>query len=108
MNVQCPSCGKIQELDPAYTICVHGGGPLLEEHAVILKNPRRGRGLEATGILGFLSSLAFFLFYSKYAGAHGMAISALIYIWGFYKVYRNKRDAHAENEHSRQSAADPE
>jgi hypothetical protein len=107
MNVQCPACGKTQEYDPQYTICLHCGGPLQESDSLILKNPRRGRGMEATGILFFIGFLAVFLFYSKFAGRHGMAISALVWIWGFYKAYRNRRDASAQNEHPGKPPADP-
>lgn len=107
MDVQCPACGKIQEFDSAYTICLHCGGPLQTADSVILKNPRRGRGLEATGILGLLAFFAVFLFYSKFVGGHGMAISALLWLWGYYRAYRNRRDARAQNEPEGQPPADP-
>ncbi len=107
MNVQCPACGEVEELDPAYAICQHCGGPLQEADSVILKNPRRGRGLEAAGILLFLASFSLFLFYSKFAGGHGMAISALLWLWGFYRAYRNRRDAGVQPHRPGKPPADP-
>jgi hypothetical protein len=47
--------------------------------------------MQGIAIIAFLLFFFIFLFWSKYAGGHGMAISALIYIWGFYKTYLNKR-----------------
>jgi len=34
-----------------------------------------------------------FLFWSKFLGRHGMAVSALFLLWGYYKNYLHKRDA---------------
>ena len=91
MNVQCPNCGHVQEFDPGYKICLNCGATVDESHTHILKNPRKGRGMQGIAIIAFIMFFFIFLFWSKYAGAHGMAISALIYIWGGYKVYLNKR-----------------
>ena len=91
MNVQCPNCGHVQELDLGYKICLNCGGAVDESNNQIIKNPRKGRGMQGIAIIAFLLFLFIFLFWSKYAGGNGMAISALIYIWGFYKAYLNKR-----------------
>lgn len=99
MNVQCPSCGHVQEFDPGYKICLNCGGAVDESHSQILANPRKGRGMQGVAIIAFLLFFFIFLFWSKYAGAHGMAISALIYIWGFYKAYMNKKDINKKNGH---------
>jgi hypothetical protein len=91
MNVQCPNCGHVQEFDPGYKICLNCGGAVDESHSHILKNPRKGRGMQGIAIIAFLLFFFIFLFWSKYAGSHGMAISALVYIWGVYKTYLNKK-----------------
>ena len=59
-------------------------------------------GRESAGILlrGFLFLFIFF-FWSKYIGRHGMAISALFGIWGFYRNYLHKRDAEDAHAHQR-------
>ncbi|MBN2346486.1 MAG: hypothetical protein JXO51_08845 [Candidatus Aminicenantes bacterium] len=91
MKVQCPSCGNVQELDDEYKICLNCGGAVDETHTLILKNPRLGRGRQGLAVVAFVLSLFVFFFWSKYLGRHGMAISALFYLWGFYKNYLNRR-----------------
>jgi len=103
MNVQCPQCSHIQEFDPGYKICLNCGGGVDESHSKILKNPRKGRGMQGISIIAFLLFFFIFLFWSKYAGAHGMAISALVYIWGFYKTYLNKRGINENHGHQGKS-----
>jgi len=93
VKIQCPNCGHVQELDPEYKICMNCGGPVDESQNHILKNPRKGRGRQGLAIIAFLLFIFVFFFWSKYIGRHGMAISALFYIWGFYKNYLNKRSA---------------
>lgn len=107
MKVQCPACGTTQDFDNKYAICLNCGGPLQPTDSLILKNPRRGRGLEATGIMTVIIFFCIFFFYSKFAGRHGMAIGALLWLWGFYKAYRNRRDASVQNDHPGQPPADP-
>lgn len=99
MNVQCVKCGHVQELDPDYKICLNCGGPIGEKDFLILKNPRRGRGMEGLAILAFFLFLFVFFFWSKYVGRHGMAISALVAIWGYYRNYLHRREA--QEEHAR-------
>jgi hypothetical protein len=93
MSVQCPNCGHNQELDPEYKICLNCGGPVDESNYLILKNPRKGRGMQGLATIAIFLFVFVFFFWSKYIGRHGMAISALFWIWGFYKNYLNKRDA---------------
>jgi hypothetical protein len=93
INVQCTKCGHVQELDPEYKICLNCGGPVDENDYLILDNPRKGRGMQGLAILSFILFVFVFFFWSKYIGRHGMAISALFYIWGFYKNYLYKREA---------------
>ena len=97
MNVQCPACGHVQALDPEYKICLNCGGGLDENNSLILKNPRKGRGMQGLAIIAFLLFLFIFFFWSKYLGRHGMAVSALFYIWGFYKHYLHERNTAAAN-----------
>jgi hypothetical protein len=99
MNVQCPDCGHVQEFDPGYKICLHCGSAVGENHSQILKNPRKGRGMQGAAIIAFLLCLFIFLFWSKYVGAHGMAISALVYVWGVYKAHLNKKGKNETNGH---------
>ncbi len=99
MNVQCPNCGLVQEFDPGYKICLNCGGAVDESHGHILKNPRKGRGMQGLAIIAFVLFFFIFLFWSKYAGGHGMAISALFYIWGSYKSYLNKRRISESHDH---------
>jgi hypothetical protein len=99
MNVQCPNCGHVQEFDPGYKICLNCGGAMDESNSRILKNPRRGRGMQGIAIIAFLFFFFIFLFWSKYAGSHGMAISALVYIWGIYKTYLNKKSISQNHAH---------
>ncbi len=98
MNVQCSNCGKNQELDPGYKICLNCGSPLDESNKLILQNPRKGRGMQGLAILSFLLFMFIFFFWSKYIGRHGMALSALFYIWGFYKHYLHQREAVEKND----------
>jgi hypothetical protein len=93
MKVQCPNCGHVQELDPEYRICLNCGGAVDASNYRILKDPRKGRGRQGLAIVAFMLFLFVFFFWSKYIGRHGMAISALFYIWGFYKNYLNKKIA---------------
>jgi hypothetical protein len=97
MNIQCPGCGHVQELDPDYKICLNCGGPMDESHSTIQPDPRRGRNMQGLAIVAFLLFVFIFFFWSKYIGRHGMAVSALFYIWGFYKNYLNQREAIREN-----------
>jgi hypothetical protein len=97
MNIQCPGCGHVQELDPDYKICLNCGGPMDESHSTIQLDPRRGRNMQGLAIVAFLLFVFIFFFWSKYIGRHGMAVSALFYIWGFYKNYLNQREAIREN-----------
>jgi hypothetical protein len=99
MNVQCPHCGLVQEFDPNYKICLKCAGALDESHSRILANPRKGRGMQGSAIVAFVISVFVFLFWSKFAGRHGMAISALVYLWGFYRNYLNKRDLNDTHGH---------
>jgi uncharacterized membrane protein YvbJ len=99
MNVQCPNCGHVQEFDPGYKICLNCGAAVDESHSRILKNPRKGRGMQGVAIIAFLLFFFIFLFWSKYAGGNGMAISALVYIWGIYKTYLNKKDLNENHGH---------
>ena len=100
MNVQCIHCGHVQELDPEYKICLNCGSPVDESNYLILKNPRMGRGMQGLATVAFMLFLFVFFFWSKYLGRHGMAISALFAIWGFYKNYLHKREA--EEAHANQ------
>ena len=93
MNLQCPGCGHVQELDPDYKICLNCGGPMDESCSTILADPRKGRGMQGLAIIAFLLFVFVFFFWSKYIGRHGMAVSALFYIWGFYRNYLYKREA---------------
>jgi hypothetical protein len=97
VNVQCPACGHVQELDPEYKICLNCGGGVDESNSLILRNPRKGRGMQGLAIIAFLLFLFVFFFWSKYLGRHGMAVSALFYIWGFYRHYLHERDTAAAN-----------
>lgn len=99
MNIQCTSCGHVQELDPDYKICLNCGGPMDESNSTILQDPRKGRDMQGLAIIAFLLFTFVFFFWSKYVGRHGMAVSALFYIWGFYKNYLNKRNATLQNGH---------
>ncbi len=97
INVQCTRCGNVQELDPDYKICLKCGSPVDEGDSLILANPRKGRGMQGLAILAFILFLFVFFFWSKFIGRHGMAVSALFYIWGFYKNYLYKREAIEKN-----------
>ena len=97
MNVQCTHCGHTQELDPEYRICMNCGSPVDESNFLILANPRKGRGMQGLSTIAFLLFVFVFFFWSKYVGRHGMAVSALFYIWGFYRNYLYKRDAAEKN-----------
>lgn len=99
MNVQCPNCGHVQEFDPGYKMCLNCGTALDENNSHILKNPRKGRGMQGIAIIAFMLFFFIFLFWSKYVGAHGMAISALVYIWGIYKTYLNKKGMNESHGH---------
>ena len=101
MNVQCTHCGHVQELDPEYRICLNCGSAVDEGDFLILKNPRMGRGMQGLATLSFFLFLFVFFFWSKYIGRHGMAISALFGIWGFYRNYLHKRDAEDAHAHQR-------
>jgi len=89
-QVQCAFCGKVQELDPSYLLCFNCGQALSPDNSQIVRNPRTGKGLQGTGILLFFIFLCTFFFYSKFIGWNGMAISALLSLWGFYRGYRNR------------------
>jgi hypothetical protein len=97
ISVQCTLCGNVQELDPDYKICLKCGSAVDEGDSLILANPRKGRGMQGLAILAFLLFLFVFFFWSKFIGRHGMAVSALFYIWGFYKNYLYKREAIEKN-----------
>jgi uncharacterized membrane protein YvbJ len=99
MKIQCPACGHVQEHDPDYKMCLNCGGPMDESNSTILQDPRKGRGMQGLAIIALLLFVFVFFFWSKYIGRHGMAVSALFYIWGFYKNYLNKRNATLENGH---------
>jgi hypothetical protein len=101
MNIQCTHCGHVQELDPEYKICLNCGSAVAETDYLILKNPRKGRGMQGMATLSFFLFLFIFFFWSKYIGRHGMAISALFVIWGFYRNYLHKRDAEEAHAHQR-------
>jgi len=88
-QVQCAFCGKVQELDPSYLLCFNCGQALSPDNSQIVRNPRTGKGLQGTGILLFFIFVCTFFFYSKFIGWNGMAVSALLSIWGFYRGYRN-------------------
>lgn len=92
-KVQCNRCGNIQELDPEYKICLNCGSPLGEGDSLILANPRKGRGMQGLAIIAFVLFVFVFFFWSKFIGRHGMAVSALFYIWGFYRYYLYRREA---------------
>ncbi len=92
MDVQCKLCGQVQPFDAEYPICLKCGNKLDPRDSRLIKNLRRGVGLQAFGILGFLGFLAFFLFYSKYVGGYGMAVSTLFYFWGLYKRHLIKKE----------------
>lgn len=96
INVQCTKCGHVQELDAGYKICLNCGGPVDKNDSLILANPRKGRGMQGLAIIVFLLFLFVFLFWSKFVGRHGMAISALFAIWGFYRNYLHRRQAMEE------------
>ena len=89
-QVQCEFCGKVQELDPGYLLCFNCGQALSPGQSRIIRNPRIGKGLQGTGIMLFFIFLCTFFFYSKFIGWNGMAISALLSLWGFYRGYRNR------------------
>lgn len=91
MTVQCEFCGRIQEFDPDYRICLNCGREVSADDTRIIPNPRKGRGMQGIATVCFILFVAVFFFWSKYLGRHGMALSALFYIWGFYKNYRNRR-----------------
>jgi hypothetical protein len=93
MNVQCSKCGHTQELDPEYKICLNCGSPVAETDTLILAKPRTGRGMQGLAIMAFFAFVFVFFFWSKFIGRHGMAVSALFYIWGFYRNYLYKREA---------------
>ena len=95
--VQCRQCGNIAPFDPDYRICIKCGNQVREDDTVVLRNPRRGIGMQAWGILGFLIFLVGFVFYSKYVGGYGMAVCALFYVWGIYRAYWNKKQGKEEN-----------
>ena len=97
MLVQCRQCGDIAPFDPDYRICIKCGNQVHEEDTVVLRNPRRGIGMQAWAILGFLILLAVFVFYSKYVGGYGMAVCALFYVWGLYRAYWNKKQGKEQN-----------
>ena len=99
LNVQCTHCGHVQELDPEYTICLNCGSTVDKNDFLILKNPRRGRGMQGMATIFFFLFLFVFLFWSKYIGRHGMGISALFAIWGFYRNYLHKREAAETHAH---------
>jgi len=99
MNVQCTNCGHVQDLDPEYRICLNCGSPVDESNSLILKNPRKGRGMQGLATIALLLFLFVFLFWSKFIGRHGMAISALFLIWGYYRNYLHKQEAIAANDH---------
>jgi hypothetical protein len=96
-NVQCTKCGHVQELDAGYKICLNCGGPVDEKDTLILRNPRKGRGMQGLAIIAFMLFLFIFFFWSKYIGRHGMAVCALFAIWGFYKNYLHRRQALEEH-----------
>ena len=58
---------------------------------LVLRNPRMGIGMQAFAILGFLTFLVVFVFFSKYVGSYGMAVCALFYVWGLYRAHRNRK-----------------
>lgn len=95
-SVQCSRCGHVQDLDPDYPICLNCGNAVGDGDNLILKYPRRGRGMQGLSIIAFLLFLFVFFFWSKYLGRHGMAVSALFYIWGFYRNYLHKRSTAEE------------
>jgi hypothetical protein len=97
VNVQCRQCGNIAPFDPDYRICIKCGNRVQEDDTVVLRNPRRGIGMQAWAILGFLIFLAVFVFYSKYIGGYGMAVGALFYVWGLYRAYWNKKQGKEED-----------
>lgn len=99
LNVQCINCGHVQELDPEYKICLNCGGAVDESNYLILKDPRRGRDMQGLATLAFILFLFVFFFWSKYIGRHGMAISALFGIWGFYRNYLHKRETAESHAH---------
>ncbi len=92
-NVQCSRCGNVQEFDPEYKICLNCGSPLDESDSLILAKPRTGRGMQGLATLAFLLFIFVFFFWSKFIGRHGMAVSALFYLWGFYRHYLYRREA---------------
>lgn len=99
LNVQCTHCGHVQELDPEYKICLNCGSAVDENDFLILKNPRKGRGMQGLATISFFLFLFIFFFWSKYIGRHGMAISALFAIWGFYRNFLHKREAAETHAH---------
>ena len=92
-SVQCVRCGHVQEFDPDYAICLNCGSAVTAGDSLILARPRTGQGMQGLATLAFLLFLFVFFFWSKYIGRHGMAVSALFYIWGFYRNYLYKREA---------------
>jgi hypothetical protein len=92
-SVQCVRCGHVQEFDPDYAICLNCGSGVAAGDTLILAKPRTGRGMQGLSTFAFLLFLFVFFFWSKYIGRHGMAVSALFYIWGFYRNYLYKREA---------------
>lgn len=99
VRVQCVKCGHVQELDPDYKICLNCGAPVGEQDDLILANPRKGRGMQGLAILCFVLFLFVFFFWSKYIGWHGMALSALFAIWGFYRNYKQALLAREQHGH---------
>lgn len=99
VTVQCVKCGRVQDLDPGYKICLNCGAPVDETDDLILVNPRKGRGMQGLAILSFVLFLFVFFFWSKYIGWHGMALSALFAIWGFYRNYKQALRAREQRGH---------
>jgi len=90
MQVQCPQCGDIQEFDIQYTICIKCGNSLSEKDQLILKNPRKGRGMEGAAIVMAIGFGGVFIFISKFYGCWGFVISVLVFLWSRYKIERNR------------------
>jgi hypothetical protein len=97
-KVQCQFCGRVQDFDASYRHCLNCGNSLDDSDIAILKNPRIGRGMQGTALLGMIVSTGVFFFYSKYIGYHGFAIFLLIYIWGYYRSYLQKRESNQTHE----------
>lgn len=103
MNVQCPQCGQVQVWEKDYPTCTRCGHSLSEMDVLILKNPRKGRGMMGIAILLFIAFALLFIFTSKFFGAWGMVISLLFYIWGNYKSRLNKEIGYINDDHPYQS-----